>query len=93
MPFQAAVVQKRLEDAGFESKLAYGLTAVLARDIVGELEAELVTKEYLDACLAALRSEFKSELSILKVEVIKWMAGMIVGSTLAIIITLLRIMK
>ena len=38
MPFQATVVQKKLEEAGFETKLAYGIESVLETDVVGELE-------------------------------------------------------
>jgi hypothetical protein len=81
MPFQATVVQKKLEEAGFETKLAYGIAFVLETDVVGELENRVVTK-YLDAKLAEL-----------KVDMIKWMAGMIGGSTLAIILTMLRLVK
>jgi hypothetical protein len=66
MPFQATVVQKKLEEAGFETKLAYGLASVCETEVVGEFENRFVTKEYLDAKLAEL-----------KVDMIKWMAGMI----------------
>lgn len=82
MSFQATAVQTKLEDAGFDAKLAYGLTAVLETDVVRGLEQRLVTKDYLDARLAEL-----------KMDMIEWMAGMIGGSTLAIILTLLRVVK
>jgi hypothetical protein len=86
MPFQATVVQKKLEEAGFETKLAYGIASVLETDVVGELENRFVTKEYFDTKLEA-------ELAVLKIEMIKGMAGMIGGSTLAIIVTMLRLVK
>lgn len=86
MAFQPTAVQKKLEEAGFDSKLAYGLTAVLEADVVRDLEERLVTKEYFDARLAASVAELKAEM-------IKWMAGLIGGSTLAIILTLLRVVK
>ena len=105
--FQATVVQKKLEEAGFEPKLAFGLASVLERDVVDDLESRLVTREYLDAKLAELRAEFRTELASvrteigtvrtemisLKAEMIKWMAGLVGGSTLAIIIALLRLAK
>jgi hypothetical protein len=115
MAFQATVVQKKLEEAGFEPKLAYGLTAVLERDVVDDLQSRLVTREYFDARLAelkaelrvelrteigavrtemsGLRAELKTEIAGLRSELIKWMAGFIGGSTLAIILTLPRVMK
>jgi hypothetical protein len=49
MPFQATLVQKRLKEAGFETKLPYGIACVLAIDVVGELENRFISKEYLDA--------------------------------------------
>jgi hypothetical protein len=111
MAFQATVVQKKLEEAGFEPRLAFGLASVLERDVVDDLESRLVTREYLDARLAELRAElrteigavrtemsglradFKTEIADLRSELIKWMAGFVGGSTLAIILTLLRALK
>jgi ribosomal protein L29 len=136
MPFQATVVQKKLEEAGFEPKLAFGLTAVLERDVVAEAENRFVTREYLDARLAELKAELKTEISELRTELKteiselraelrteiaalrteiagvrteiagvrtemsglraelnKWMAGMVGGPTLVIILTLLRVVK
>ena len=86
MTFQATVVQKKLEEAGFDTKLAYGITAVLERDVVGELEDKVVTKEYFDSRLDAKVAELRAEM-------IKWMAGLVGGSTLAIIMALLRLAK
>jgi hypothetical protein len=111
MAFHATVVQKKLEEAGFEPRLAFGLASVLERDVVDDLEVRLVTREYLDARLAELKSELKTEIaslrtelrtdigavrtdmSGLKAELIKWMTGLVGGSTLAIIIALLRVAK
>jgi hypothetical protein len=93
MAFQATVVQKKLEEAGFEPRLAFGLTAVLERDVVDDLESRLVTREYLDARVAELRADLRSEISSLKGEMIKWMAGLVGGSTLAIIMALPRLAK
>ena len=104
MTFQSTIVQKKLEDAGFDPKQALGLAAVLESDVVANLEARFVTREYLDARLAELKAELKTEIggimvalkteiSGIKFEMIKWMAGMIGGSTLAIIVALLRLTK
>jgi hypothetical protein len=100
MAFQATLVQKKLEEAGFEPRLAFGLAAVLERDVVDDLESRLVTREYLDARLAEFRADLRvelgtvrTEISGLKAEMIKWMAGLVGGSTLAIIIALLRLAK
>ncbi|HKZ96724.1 MAG TPA: hypothetical protein VJ045_07060 [Hyphomicrobiaceae bacterium] len=82
MGFQATVVQRKLEEAGFDSKQAYGLTAVLETQVISDLEVRLVTRDHLDAKLAEL-----------KVELIKWMGGLIGGSTPAIILALLRVIK
>ena len=71
MTFQATVVQKKLEEAGFEPKLAFGITAVLERDVVDDLETRLVTKEYLDARLAEMRAEIRSETSKLQAQMSK----------------------
>jgi hypothetical protein len=49
----------------------------------------LVTRDHLDVKLA----ELDTKLAELKVDLIKWMAGLVAGSTLAIIIALLRIAK
>ena len=62
MVFQATVVQKELEEAGFDTKLAYGITAVPERDVVGELEGKVVTKEYLDSRLDAKVAELRAEM-------------------------------
>jgi hypothetical protein len=86
MGFQATTVQKKLEDAGFETRLAYGITAVLERDVVGELEDKIVTKDFLDSRLDAKIAELLADM-------IKWMAGLVGGSTLAIIMALLRLAK
>lgn len=82
MSFQATVVQKKLEEAGFDTKLAYGITSVLEAHVVADMEQRLVTKDYLDA-----------KISELKAETIKWMAGLVGGSTLAILVALLRLSK
>ena len=114
MPFQATVVQKKLEQAGFDSKLAYGIAAVLESDVVGDLEDRLVTRDYFDARLAELDARmakfearietrlagfdvklagFDVKLAEQKTELIKWMVGLTAGSTLTIILTLLRLVK
>ena len=76
MTFQATVVQKKLEEAGFEPKLAFGITAVLERDVVDDLETKLVTKEYLDARLAELRGDMRADLSDLRSEMSKMQGEM-----------------
>ena len=63
MTFQATVVQEKLEEAGFDAKLAFGLTAVLERNVVAEAENRFVTREYLDARLEKLRAELKSDIA------------------------------
>ena len=121
MPFQATVVQKKLEQAGFDSKLAYGIAAVLESDVVGDLEDRLVTRDYFDARIAELDARmakfearietrlagfdvklagfdvklagFDVKLAEQKTELIKWMVGLTAGSTLTIILTLLRLVK
>lgn len=151
MGFQATVVQKKLEEAGFEPKLAFGITAVLERDVVGDVEARLVSREYLDARMAevradiaewraetkseiaetksevaalradtkteisdlrattrteiaelrtetrteiaALRAEMRTEIGALKADLIKWMVTLTFGSTLAVVIAMLRLFK
>lgn len=82
MAFQATIVQRKLEEAGFDSKQAFGLTSVLETQVIADQETRLVTRDHLDAKLAEL-----------KVDLIKWMAGLAGGSTLAIIIALLRVAK
>ena len=68
MTFQATVVQEKLEKAGFDARQAYGLAAVLERDVVRELEEKLVTRDYLDARLAELKSELRTDAASLRTE-------------------------
>ena len=69
MTFQSTVVQKKLEDAGFEPKLAHGLTAVLEQDIATSSDAKYVTRDYLDNRLGELRSETKIEFAAVRSEI------------------------
>lgn len=93
MTFHATAVQKKLEDAGFDAKLAYGLTAVLEADIVRDLQDRLVTKEYLDLTKEYLDTRLETKLAELKAEMIKWMVGLVGGSTLAILVALFRLSR
>ncbi|MEL6290425.1 MAG: hypothetical protein AAFQ44_01350 [Pseudomonadota bacterium] len=67
--FQSTVVQKKLEDAGFEPKLAHGLTAVLEQDIAASSDAKYVTRDYLDNRLGEMRSESKIEFAAVRSEI------------------------
>ncbi len=43
MAFQATVVQRKLEEAGFEPKLAFAIAEVLERDVIPDMKVDLVT--------------------------------------------------
>lgn len=79
MTFQATIVQEKLEEAGFDAKLAFGLTAVLERNVVAEAENRFVTREFLDARLEKLRAELKSDNAELKSELKSDIAGLKAG--------------
>lgn len=68
MTFQATVVQEKLEKAGFDAKQAYGIAAVLERDVVRELEQRLVTRDFFEARMADLKSELKTDAASLRSE-------------------------
>jgi hypothetical protein len=133
MAFRATASQKRLEEAGFEPKMAHAQAAAMEEFVI----SELVTREYLDAKLSEAHSEFKGELSALRAEVkgdlatlrselkgdlgalrselkgdlgtlrgdlraeiaaaetrlIRWMVGTVGGAALAMILTLMRVMR
>jgi hypothetical protein len=100
MAFRATAYQRRLEEAGFEPKMAYAQAAAMEEFVV----SEMVTKDHLDGKLselrselktdiATLRSEFKAELATMEVRLIRWMVGTVGGATLAIVLTILRVVK
>jgi hypothetical protein len=100
MPFRATASQKRLEEAGFEPKMAYAQAAAMEEFVVSELvttdqfNARLDALELkLDAKLAALRAELKAELAGLETKLIRWMVGSVGGASLAMILTFLRLMR
>lgn len=97
MPFRATAYQKRLEEAGFEPKMAYAQTAAIEEFVVSELVTSDEMRNRLDAFevkldakLAALRSEIKTDLATLQVSLIRWVVGAVGGATLAIVLALLR---
>jgi len=66
MTFQSTIVQKKLEEAGFETGLAHGLTAVLEQDVIATADNKFVTSDYLDNKLGILRSELKTDMAELR---------------------------
>jgi hypothetical protein len=62
MAFRATAYQKRLEEAGFDPKMAHAQAAAMEEFVV----SELVTRDYLDAKLSEARSELKGEISGLR---------------------------
>jgi hypothetical protein len=82
MAFRATAYQKRLEEAGFEPKMAHAQAAAMEEFVVSELatrdylDAKLsevrselkATRDYLDAKLSEVRSELKGEISALRAE-------------------------
>ena len=104
MAFRATAYQKRLEDAGFEPKMAFAQAAAIEEFVVGdlvtsdELKSRLDTLETkfdarLDSKLATLKSELKTDIATLQVSLIRWVVGTVGGATLAIILTLLRVAR
>jgi hypothetical protein len=111
MPFRATAYQKRLEEAGFDPKMALAQAAAMEEFVV----SELVTRDYLDARLSEVRSELKGEISALRAELkpdittlrgdfraeiaavetrlIRWVVGSVGGAALAVILTLVRVMR
>jgi hypothetical protein len=47
----------------------------------------------LKADIAALRGEFKADIAALQMTLIRWMLGTVGGAALAVILTLLRVMR
>jgi hypothetical protein len=121
MPFRATAYQKRLEEAGFDPKMALAQAAAMEFVV-----SELVTRDYLDARLSEVRSELKGEISALRAELkddisalraelkgdiatlrgdlraeiaavetrlIRWMVDSVGGAALAVILTLVRVMR
>lgn len=100
MAFRAAAYQRRLEEAGFDPKMAHAQASAIEEFVV----SETITREFLDAKVselrsdaradfATLRAEIKTELAALEIRLIRWVVGSIGGATLAIILTLLRVVK
>jgi hypothetical protein len=79
MPFRATAYQKRLEEAGFDPKMAHAQAAAREEFVVSELVTsdqfnskldafEVKLDARLDTKLATLRSELKSEISVLEIK-------------------------
>lgn len=62
MEFDATVVQRKLEAAGFEPRLACGLTAVLEPHVVPSLQRGWVTREHMEARVAEAVAETKAKM-------------------------------
>lgn len=132
MGFQATIVQKKLQDAGFDARQALTIASVLETDVVADLDERLVTRAHFDAAraqtdakiaelaanmvameariekrlagfesrMAAFESRMSSfdakldmRIAELRAEMIKWMVGLVAGSTLTIILAMLRLVK
>jgi hypothetical protein len=107
MPFRATAYQKRLEEAGFEPKMAHAQAAAMEEFVI----SELVTKDYLDAKLsevrseisalraelkgeiATLRADFRTEIAAVEMRLVRWLVGTVGGAALAMILTLLRVAR
>lgn len=100
MPFRAAAYQRRLEEAGFDPKMAHAQASAIEEFVVDEF----LTRDHLDSRLSEIRAEikaesatsraeFKAEIAALEIRLIRWVVGSVGGATLAIILTILRVVK
>jgi len=81
--FDTLKFAERLETAGFTREQARAISDAF-KEATGE---ELVTQSHLDLRLAELRAEIRAG----QIEIIKWMAGMLIAQA-ALIATLVKLL-
>ncbi len=74
-------IARNLRDAGFTEKQADALAAAV-RQASGIDLSQLATQADLKAEISATKADLKAEISDAKSEILKWVFGMIMGSVL-----------
>ena len=72
--FNSIRMSRQLEEAGAQKPLADAIASMLG-DTLGQSREDLVTKDYLKAELAQLRSELRIEIADVKSDMIRWLIG------------------
>jgi hypothetical protein len=86
-------IARRLRDAGFSQQQAEALTDAV-RSAAGLPDiSHLATKDDLQIAISELRTELRVAISGAKTEILKWVVGMILGSTLINVSTMFALVK
>jgi hypothetical protein len=86
-------IARRLREAGFSQQQAEALTDAV-RSAAGLPDiSHLATKDDLQIAISSLRTELRVAISDAKTEILKWVVGMILGSTLINVSTMIALVK